>query len=301
MTLISFRYWENFVDRDIGAIPIQAFKTSLRLGRCKTYIFASLWKIGLTLAFAYILVPNMTSMHDLFNNIGNETAFDNRSNRGLMDLDYMYNGDSPSNKLNSTFASDFPDYQLEPVEERRPRLGPRIRRDVNDSDELPQLDDKNNMEGEKNDVTNPLGGPGDGERKRKRKKKTRVRKPRPPKPPVAVRPNEYNYNTYDYDYISDFLGNHKVDKVLYRFLPLIVQALSGAICYYFARVACKLCMQGFSFSFPLTMITPVTAAIFCYLCHLQDWTRVTLPDLEIGFWKCSETYENDSFHWQVRI
>ena len=70
--------------------------------------------------------------------------------------------------------------------------------------------------------------------------------------------------------------------MLYQFLPLIVQAVSGAVCYYFARVACKLCMQGFGFSLPLTLITPATGAIFCYLCYLQGWTRIMLPDMEIG-------------------
>ena len=59
VVLISVRYWENFVDRDVGAIAIQSFKQSLRIGRCKTYIFVSLWKILLTLGFAYLLVPQV--------------------------------------------------------------------------------------------------------------------------------------------------------------------------------------------------------------------------------------------------
>ena len=41
-------------------------------------------------------------------------------------------------------------------------------------------------------------------------------------------------------------------------------------------------MQGFGFSLPLTLITPATGAIFCYLCYLQQWTRITLPDMDIG-------------------
>ena len=75
MALISFRYWENFIDCDIGVLNIQNFKHTLRIGRCKTYIFASLWKIGLSLAFIYILIPNMTPMAELFSNIRNETLF----------------------------------------------------------------------------------------------------------------------------------------------------------------------------------------------------------------------------------
>ena len=74
----------------------------------------------------------------------------------------------------------------------------------------------------------------------------------------------YNYEDQDLNFELP-----EVDKLLYRFLPLIIQAISGAVCYYFARVACKLCMQGFSFSLPLAIITPTTGAIFCYLCVLQ--------------------------------
>ena len=59
VTLISLRYWENFIDRDIGTLAVQNFKQTLRLGRCKMYIFASIWKIALTLAFAYLLIPQV--------------------------------------------------------------------------------------------------------------------------------------------------------------------------------------------------------------------------------------------------
>jgi len=59
-------------------------------------------------------------------------------------------------------------------------------------------------------------------------------------------------------------------QMFYRFLPFIIHAASGAVCYYFSRVACKLCMQGFSFSLPLTVITPATVAVFCYVCDLQQ-------------------------------
>jgi len=80
LVLISLRYWENFIDRDIGAVCIQSVKARLRMGRCKTYIFASLWKIGLTFAFVYILIPDMTPMADIFRLLGNETVYSNNMN-----------------------------------------------------------------------------------------------------------------------------------------------------------------------------------------------------------------------------
>ena len=85
LVLISLRYWENFLDRDICSFHIQSFKSSLMRGRCKTYIFASVWKIGLTLACAYMLIPKMTPMAVLFRYINNDTAYGNVS------IDYDYN------------------------------------------------------------------------------------------------------------------------------------------------------------------------------------------------------------------
>ena len=80
LVLVSLRYWENFIDRDIGAVCIQSVKARLRMGRCKTYMFASLWKIGLTFAFVYILIPDMTPMADIFRLLGNETVYANNKN-----------------------------------------------------------------------------------------------------------------------------------------------------------------------------------------------------------------------------
>ena len=85
----------------------------------------------------------------------------------------------------------------------------------------------------------------------------------------------YNYGYNDYAE-SDATKEGEPNILLYRFLPLIVNIISGAVCFYFARVACKLCMQGFSFAFPLTLATPATAVIFCYLCHVRGWTRVVI-------------------------
>lgn len=101
---MSLRYWENYIERDICSFKIQTIKNNLRVGRCKTYIFASLWKIGLTLACAYILVPNMTSLSSLFRHLGNETMYGN----GSLDYDYgmLYNNNY-----------DFETFNLEPQDE----------------------------------------------------------------------------------------------------------------------------------------------------------------------------------------
>lgn len=351
VSLISFRYWENFVDRDIGAIPVQSFKMSLRLGRCKTYIFASLWKIGLTLAFAYILVPNMTPMTDLFNHIRNESLFLNDSRLELSPMDSMIPMElnttvgppvltTGTTQLpgiesldlenfnrrfrfrrqaeNDTAAGDYYDYYGEysdPSSDKATTPPP----DDNDeeSDDTADKDDDSKKKKVKKvkkvrkkttpaapdpkddyfDYNQNLGTPDDG----RRNERTRVAANANDR--IALPPIRTPIDYYNYDYRpaepSSRRSSREVDKVLFRFLPLIIQALSGAICYYFARVACKLCMQGFGFSLPLTLVTPATAAIFCYLCYLEGWGRLIIPDVEIGFWRCSESYRAETFHWQM--
>ena len=286
--LISLRYWENFVDRDIGAISITSFKINLRLGRCKTYIFASLWKIGLTLAFAYILVPNMTPMGELLNHVGNETAYDNKSVK-VDNIDVPAYYLPPPNEANNDGNPLFRDaaYDDNFNIEDDGRIAPRFRRQADDEDEDSIKPD--------NEETILDDDPIDEGPRRRRP----VRRRKPPKPKIRI--EDYNYD-YDYGAASsggDYQTFKKENKVLFRFLPFIVQSLSGAICYYFARVACKLCMQGFSFSVPMTLITPATVVIFSYLCDLEDWKRVYIPDMDIGYLRCSESYKITSFHWQV--
>lgn len=435
LILISVRYWENFIDRDICSFHIQSFKASLRLGRCKTYVFASLWKIGLTLACAYILVPNMTPMAELFNHIGNETAYDNTSvstdynfdneyyyppinetgGATIVDSPYNYNDVKGGvynygNYGNVDYNQNYPGYVYNDDGEKPPpgdgnnlvkeekevpksTSGLRFKRqaeeenstsnsndvgaippvenvkmvntEVKESENVRQYDGNYNeidyeiyqqyldyasnnnnknyiLEDESKAKDTELGNtepdtasddkntdtadeyspgtdigsetdstddenPADDNNVKETEDKTKIKirkkirkkkvKPTETSPPEEQPP--LSYNDYNYDDYSFSTGDEEVDKVLFRFLPLIVQAISGAICYYFARVACKLCMQGFSFSLPLAIITPSTAAIFCYFCFLQDWTRVGLPNLEIGYWKCSESYLKESFHWQV--
>lgn len=50
-------------------------------------------------------------------------------------------------------------------------------------------------------------------------------------------------------------------KQWYTYLPLMVQIASSGLCYYFARLACKLCMQRISFSIPLSLATPLSVAV----------------------------------------
>lgn len=314
LVLISVRYWENFIDRDIGAIPLLGFKQTMRLGRCKTYIFASLWKMALTLAFAYLLVPHMTPMADLFAHIGNETAYDNRTVRAGPDGPDEYPAPTelvypdPGSVDYSPSSSDGADYPVEvPTEPDlvTESLGARVRREIIPPPGTQDLttETPSTPATSPSVATNPIDDHPTNDRIPQRRPKLTSRvypshHPRLPEEDIPAGYDYYNDPEGDEDLTSD-LTDDEVNRVLYRLLPLIVQAASGAICYYFSRVACKLCMQRFSFSLPLTIITPGTLAIFCYLCHLGEWTELRLPNVEVGFWRCSESYQQRAFQWQI--
>ena len=343
VVLISLRYWENFVDRNIGVIPIQSLKTNIRLGRCKTYIFASLWKIGLTLAFAYILVPNMTPMNELFAQIRNETLYSNISaptavpdqfdyGPNLEPVDAVPPGVPDIDMATPGFLPTTPAaMEMDPASRILPRFRRQAPERINSTTEVsPDYYDATadsaggdiptGVSAAGTEVAAGADSPGDsppsisrGPRggirntpRGRRRGRGRIRRPRPSRPGMFSprRPSDgfSNYN-FEYDTESEEpsqpFTSKKIDVAVYRFLPLIIQCISGAVCYYFARVACKLCMQGFGFSFPLALISPATAAVFCYLCYLEDWTRVRLSDFNIGYWKCTESFEDTSFHWQI--
>ncbi|CAF4856053.1 unnamed protein product, partial [Rotaria socialis] len=58
---VSIVWWENYVDRDIKLgklnIPLGTYKRHLQSIRSKANIGASIWKIALTVAFSFLLLP----------------------------------------------------------------------------------------------------------------------------------------------------------------------------------------------------------------------------------------------------
>ncbi|ELT98539.1 hypothetical protein CAPTEDRAFT_177712 [Capitella teleta] len=206
-------------------------------------------------------------MADIFSNIANETAYDNSTN---LEIFQAYDFDSNSTNIIPEYYQA-EDYNYE--EYGTLRLKRQADDDILDyEDSDPRRRNRN-----RNQST--------------RRPRNRARRPRPTPPPLYP-------ELYEYDAQTE-VDNSQVNKILYRFLPLIIQSASGAICYYFSRLACKLCMQGFSLMLPLTLLTPATVSIFCYLCHLDGWTRIGLPHLTIGHWPCPEIYLENSFHWQI--
>jgi hypothetical protein len=54
-----------------------------------------------------------------------------------------------------------------------------------------------------------------------------------------------------------------IDNTIY--LPLIVNIISSALCYFTSRLACKVLMQSLGFALPLSLTTPVTFTILALI------------------------------------
>jgi hypothetical protein len=72
---VSIVWWENYVDRDIKFgkinIPLGSYKRHLQSVRSKANIGASIWKIALTIAFSFLLLPR-EHFDNVFVSFGNQ-------------------------------------------------------------------------------------------------------------------------------------------------------------------------------------------------------------------------------------
>ena len=81
------------------------------------------------------------------------------------------------------------------------------------------------------------------------------------------------------------------------FIPFIVHFVTTGLCYYFAKSACKMCMQRMSFALPLTLATPVTIGIYVAICH-GGIDRIDFIK-EMMYWECAETFNRGNLRWQL--
>jgi hypothetical protein len=72
LMLVSLVWWENFIDRDIKCgssyklVNMKLLKENIIATRCKTNFISSLWKILVTLLFAYIFHPGIFNLSKVF-------------------------------------------------------------------------------------------------------------------------------------------------------------------------------------------------------------------------------------------
>lgn len=51
---------------------------------------------------------------------------------------------------------------------------------------------------------------------------------------------------------------------------LLGQIVAAWLCYVFAKFACKIQIQGFSFAFPVNLVVPVTVTVLISLCSVRE-------------------------------
>jgi hypothetical protein len=71
LMLVSLAWWENFIDRDIKCgsyklVNMKLLKENIIATRCKTNFISSMWKIIVTLVFAYIFYPGIFNTSKVF-------------------------------------------------------------------------------------------------------------------------------------------------------------------------------------------------------------------------------------------
>ena len=62
----------------------------------------------------------------------------------------------------------------------------------------------------------------------------------------------------------------------------LIQLLAAYLAYIFGKFACKICIQGFSFAFPVILSVPVSVTLLITACGLRNedpcWFRESVPD-----------------------
>ena len=276
LLLVSLVWWENFIDRDIKCgnyklVNIKLLKDNITATRIKTNMISSIWKIGVTILFAYLFYPAIFNSAQVFQTPS--SPVDNR---------YQYTGWglSPNNFFN-----------------QQPGFGP-----IPSPGPIPvlkrSLDNQKGAKVEKVDFVKSLAV-NISEINKQMREQAFTAMAQVFIPTMGTKPTDTNFaNPSPNDPITP--PSHTItvkDKWMTYLIPMIIQVAASAICYYTGRLACKLCMQRLGFALPLTLVTPVTLGSALVICKWFPEASVFQPDFV--FWTCHEGYEQGSFKWQV--
>ncbi|KAK4319406.1 hypothetical protein Pmani_009641 [Petrolisthes manimaculis] len=87
---------------------------------------------------------------------------------------------------------------------------------------------------------------------------------------------------------------------LYIFL---IQVLTAWLCYIFSKFACKICIQGFSFAFPINLTIPVSISLLITACGLRYDNACSFSVIPAYlFWECKNgdilnDFLNNDYAW----
>ncbi|XP_071550893.1 chitin synthase chs-2 isoform X4 [Panulirus ornatus] len=83
----------------------------------------------------------------------------------------------------------------------------------------------------------------------------------------------------------------------------LIQVLTAWLCYIFGKFACKICIQGFSFAFPVNLTIPVSISLLITACGLRFDTACSFSVIpEYLFWECKNgdilnDFLNNDYAW----
>lgn len=72
---------------------------------------------------------------------------------------------------------------------------------------------------------------------------------------------------------------------------IFVQIAATWLCYVVAKFTCKICIQGFSFAFPISLSVPITISMLITFCGIHFENKCRMQDFLIPrylFWHCQE-------------
>ncbi|XP_022241118.1 uncharacterized protein LOC106458718 [Limulus polyphemus] len=70
----------------------------------------------------------------------------------------------------------------------------------------------------------------------------------------------------------------------------LIQVSASLLCYVFGKFACKICIQGFSFAFPISLTVPVTMSLLIGACGIRTENECFYENIlpKYLFWTCPE-------------
>lgn len=311
LMLVSLVWWENFVDRDIKfgsykVVNMKLLKENIVATRCKTNFISSMWKIIITLLFAYIFHPGIFNTSKVFRTPDDQV--ENRFKYGGGG-DFGMWGNMPGQMMMPGAGVAGPGFGALPPP---PPIPLKRKRSLNDlitntttyAFTTPMYSNFTQliMSTVTAESMAAAGFPmaNNGSYIARQMFDPVFTAPQMFIPSLSTLPN-MNQGAMPPGHGGEESGgsgdNTYKDRWITYLIPMILQVLASGLCYYKGRLACKLCMQRLGFALPLTLVTPVTLSVALILCKWFPESAVFQTDFV--YWTCHEGYQTGSFKWQV--
>ncbi len=84
-------------------------------------------------------------------------------------------------------------------------------------------------------------------------------------------------------------------------VPFLIHAISSILCYYTARISCKVLMQGIGFSLPLALSTPFTFLVLFLSSMKANYENITMFNGPLGEYLYWDSFSIQNAMWTVII